>query len=319
MSIQGPGDYYDGIAYAMKRAHSRVVLAMGGDTAFAEMLERLPLSPQDHDIISLSAEVAGWSDELMARPKAKAKAKSNAAGSSAPPPVASSRIGLALHRRPQVPPVAPSDSNGNGAAVASNVMPVASDPNARVVSNAAKSPPPQGPPPQVPPQHPLPNAPPVRMNMPPPRPPPAVAAPTPLTVDQLLDEARAKAPGGAPNAPPPIEDAPHVPNAPERPMCCICQDFVSEDPNENTCPPCGHVFHADCVRRLREVADQQGRILPENYCSFRCHESLDAPQPYENVNALDRLAAPDPEAVPPEQELNHEVERDRAEIEELFN
>ena len=263
----------------MKRAHSRVVLAMGGDTAFAEMLERLPLSPQDHDIINLSAEVAGWSDDLMARPKAKAKAKSNAA-------------------------VAPSDSNG--AAVAS-VMPVASDPNARVASNAAKSPPPQGPPPQVPPQHPLPNAPPVRMNMPPPRPPPpAVAAP--LTVDQLLDEARAKAPGGAPNAPAPIEDAnpPPVPNAPERPMCCICQDFVSEDPNENTCPPCGHVFHADCVRRIREVADQQGRILPENYCSFRCHESLD-PE-----------AVPNPEAVP-EQELNHEVERDRAEIEELFN
>ena len=260
------------------------------------------LSPQDHDIINLSTEVAGWSDDLMARHKAKAKAKANAAGSPAPP-VASSRIGLALHRRPQVPPVAPSDSNG--AAVASNVTPVASDLNVRVVSNAAKSPPPQGPP-----QH--------RMNMPPPRPPPpAVAAP--LTVDQLLDEARAKAPGGAPNAPAPIEDAPHVPNAPERPMCCICQDFVSEDPNENTCPPCGHVFHADCVRRLREVADQQGRILPENYCSFRCHESLDAPhQPHENFNALDRLAAPDPEAVP-DQELNHEVERDRAEIEELFN
>ena len=133
----------------------------------------------------------------------------------------------------------------------------------------------------------------------------------PLTVDQLLDEARAKAPGGAPHAPAPIEDAnpPHVPNAPERPMCCICQDFVSEDPNANTCPPCGHVFHADCVRRLREVADQQGRILPENYCSFRCHESLDAPQPHENINA-----APDLEAVP-DQELNQE----RAEIEELFN
>ena len=59
----------------MKRAHSRVVLAMGGEVAFAEMLERLPLSPQDHDIINLSAEVAGWSDDLMARPKAKAKAK----------------------------------------------------------------------------------------------------------------------------------------------------------------------------------------------------------------------------------------------------
>ena len=85
----------------MKRAHSRVVLAMGGEVAFAEMLERLPLSPQDHDIINLSTEVAGWSDDLMARPKAKAKAKANAAGSPAAPPVASSRIGLALHRRPQ--------------------------------------------------------------------------------------------------------------------------------------------------------------------------------------------------------------------------
>ena len=305
MSIQGPGDYYDGIAYAMKRAHSRVVLAMGGEVAFAEMLERLPLSPQDHDIISLSAEVAGWSDDLMARPKAKAKAK--AAGSPAPP-VGSSRIGLALHRRPQVPPVAPAESNG-AAVASSSVMPVA------VASIAAKSPPPQGPPPQGPPQPPLSNAPPVRMNMPPPRPPPPARS-----VDQLLDEARAKAPGGAPNVAP-IGDAPHVPNnPPERPMCCICQDYVSEDPNENTCPPCGHVFHAECVRRLREVADQQGRILPENYCSFRCHESLDAPQPRENVNAHDGLAAPDdPEAVLPDQVLNHEVERDRAEIEELFN
>ena len=233
----------------MKRAHSRVVLAMGGEVAFAEMLERLPLSPQDHDIINLSAEVAGWSDDLMARPKAKAKAKA-AAGLPAAPPVASSRIGLALHRRPQVPPVAPAESNG-AAVASSSVMPVASDPNVRVVSNAAKSPPPQGPLPQGPPQPPLSNAPPVRMNMPPPR---------PRSVDQLLDEARAKAPGGAPNAPAPIEDAPHVPNPPERPMCCICQDFVSEDPNENTCPPCGHVFHAECVRRLREVADQR-RLL----------------------------------------------------------
>ena len=120
---------HHGIAYAMKRAHSRVVLAMGGEVAFAEMLERLPLSPQDHDIINLSAEVAGWSDDLMARPKAKAKAKA-AAGLPAAPPVASSRIGLALHRRPQVPPVAPAESNG-AAVASSSVMPVASDPNVR--------------------------------------------------------------------------------------------------------------------------------------------------------------------------------------------
>ena len=80
-------------------------------------------------------------------------------------------------------------------------MPVASDPNVRVASIAAKSPPPQGPPLQGPPQPPLSNAPPVRMNMPPPRPPPPARS-----VDQLLDEARAKAPGGAPNVAPILED-----------------------------------------------------------------------------------------------------------------
>ena len=69
-----------------------------------------------HDIINLSIDVAGWSDDLMARPKAKAKA--SAAGSPAPP-VASSRIGLALHRRPQVPPSA----SNVAPPVASNVAP----------------------------------------------------------------------------------------------------------------------------------------------------------------------------------------------------
>ena len=123
----------------------------------------------------------------MARPKAKAKAKANAAGSPAAPPVASSRIGLALHRRPQVPPMAPSVAS-NVAAVASNVVPVASVPNARVVSNAAKSPP-QGPP-HIEAVNSSPNLP-VRINMPSPRPPPPAVA-QPLTVGQLLDEARAQ-------------------------------------------------------------------------------------------------------------------------------
>ena len=96
---------------------------------------------------------------------------------------------------------------------------------------------------------------PVRPVRPPPPQPAAVNRP--LTVNELLDEARAKAPGAA-HDPVPIAnvganaDPSHQPV--ERPMCCICQDFVSADPNENTCPPCGHVFHAECVRRLHEVA-----------------------------------------------------------------
>jgi len=39
------------------------------------MLVRLPLSPQDHDVVSLCSEVAACSDELLVRPKAKAKGK----------------------------------------------------------------------------------------------------------------------------------------------------------------------------------------------------------------------------------------------------
>ena len=81
----------------MRRAHSRVVLASGGDVAFGEMLVRLPLSPQDHDVVSLCSEVAGWSDDLMARPKAKAKAKAAIASSASP---GGSRIALALRVNP---------------------------------------------------------------------------------------------------------------------------------------------------------------------------------------------------------------------------
>ena len=64
----------------MKRAHSRVVLASGGEVAFGEMLVRLPLSPQDHDIVSFCSEVAGWSDELLVRPKAIASPAGSSAG-----------------------------------------------------------------------------------------------------------------------------------------------------------------------------------------------------------------------------------------------
>ena len=104
-------------------------------------------------------------------------------------------------------------------------------------------------------------------------PPPVQVRPPPAnrTVDDLLDEARAKAPAAAPDAPPPIMAAEsHEAGGPdshgargpdshgpaERPMCCICQDMVSADPGENTCSPCGHVFHCGVhVRRLREVAE----------------------------------------------------------------
>ena len=50
---------------AMKRAHRSIVLSSGGDIAFGEMLVRLPLSPQDHDVVSLCSEVAGWTDEFL--------------------------------------------------------------------------------------------------------------------------------------------------------------------------------------------------------------------------------------------------------------
>ena len=58
----------------------------------------LPLSPQDHDVVSLCSEVAGWTDDLMARPKAKAKGKAIASPASA----GGNRIALAL--RVNAPP-----------------------------------------------------------------------------------------------------------------------------------------------------------------------------------------------------------------------
>ena len=77
---------------------------MGGDVAFGEMLVRLPLSPQDHDVVSLCSEVAGWSDELLIRPKAKAKGKAIA---SPAPSSGGSPIALALRMGSPPPPVAP--------------------------------------------------------------------------------------------------------------------------------------------------------------------------------------------------------------------
>ena len=361
--IQGPGDHYVGIAYAMKRAHSRVVLAMGGDVAFAEMLERLPLSPQDHDIISLSSEVAGWSDDLMARPKAKAKSK--AAGiAGPPPPVAASRIGLALHRRPQVPAsnvpmavppppapagAAPSNSIGLAAVPKSPPAPIQQMPPAAshppVQVHAAAHPPVQvhaavHPPVQVhaaahpPVQVHAAAHPPVQVHAAALHPPPVQVRPPPAnrTVDDLLDEARAKAP--APDAPPPIMAAEsHEAGGPdshgargpdshgpaERPMCCICQDMVSADPGENTCSPCGHVFHSECIHRLREVAEAQGRFLPAAYCPYRCHESNEAPAIPNPDESWDEIPIPNPANPNDEEGLAADVERERAEIEELFN
>ena len=62
----------------MKRAYLRVVMSHGGE-AFEAILQRLPLSPQDHHVTALASEVAGWSEQFLERPKAKgrATAKSN--------------------------------------------------------------------------------------------------------------------------------------------------------------------------------------------------------------------------------------------------
>lgn len=246
----------------MKRAHARVTLASGGDIAFGEMLVRLPLSPQDHDVVSLCSEVAGWTDDLMARPKAKAKGKAIASPASA----GGNRIALAL--RVNAPPsqaVAPPPPSPHVASLRaspSNAMAVAAAAPVAFNANAVPAPvafnamrPVVGP-----------------MMMRPP--PPSHQRPT---VDQLLDEARSKAPApppsnnAAPVDPVPLQ-APEVSND-DRPICAICQDHLSSDPSENVCLPCGHVFHSECTGRLRQVADQQGRYLPPNYCSFRCHES----------------------------------------------
>ena len=78
ISISGPGDSYEGIAWSMKRAYLRVVMSHGGQEAFDTILQRLPLSPQD--LLALASEIAGWNESCLERPSSKsgrAKAKSN--------------------------------------------------------------------------------------------------------------------------------------------------------------------------------------------------------------------------------------------------
>ena len=241
----------------MKRAHSRVVLASGGDVAFGEMLVRLPLSPQDHDVVSLCSEVAGWSDELLVRPKAKAKGKAIAspAGSSA----GGSRIALAL--RMNGPPRAPSH------VATSHVAAAIPEPKAVAVAPTSHGAPVAVAPVAVPP--------PVALIAPAPvafRGPPVAPHRAAVTVDQLLDEARSKAGPPAPSHhdaaladPIPIASSPgeNRVDRVDRPIRAIRQDHISDNPAENMCLPCGHVFHAECTGRLRKVAEQQGRY-PED-------------------------------------------------------
>ena len=261
----------------MKRAHSRVVLASGGDVAFGEMLVRLPLSPQDHDVVSLCSEVAGWSDELLVRPKAKAKGKAIAspAGSSA----GGSRIALALRMGPPRAPshhVAPSHVAASHVAT-SHVAAAIPEPKAVAVAPTSHGAPVAVASVAVPPPVALIAQAPVAF-----RGPPVAPHRAAVTVDQLLDEARSKAGPPAPSHhdaaladPIPIASSPgeNRVDRVDRPICAICQDHISDNPAENMCLPCGHVFHAECTGRLRQVAEQQGRYLPANYCSFRCHES----------------------------------------------
>ena len=73
---------------------------------------------------------------------------------------------------------------------------------------------------------------------PPVRPPPPASQDRPVTVDQLLDEARSKAPSQAAADPPPLPPAaPAVESHDERPICAICQDNVSSDPSGLFPPP----------------------------------------------------------------------------------
>lgn len=100
------GDSYEGIGWSMKRAYLRVVMSHGGKEAFESILQRLPLSPQDHHVIALASEVAGWSEHFLERPKAKgrAMAKSNQ------PQGQGVDIGLALMSaaaRPKAAPMPP--------------------------------------------------------------------------------------------------------------------------------------------------------------------------------------------------------------------
>ena len=73
---------------------------------------------------------------------------------------------------------------------------------------------------------------------PPVRPLPPASQDRPVTVDQLLDEARSKAPSQAAADPPPLPPAaPAVESHDERPICAICQDNVSSDPSGLFPPP----------------------------------------------------------------------------------
>ena len=80
ISISGPGDSYEGIAWSMKRAYLRVVMSHGGQEAFDTILQRLPLSPQDFHVTASASEIAGWNESFLERPSAKsgrARSKTN--------------------------------------------------------------------------------------------------------------------------------------------------------------------------------------------------------------------------------------------------
>ena len=302
----------------MKRAYLRVVMSHGGQEGFEAILQRLPLSPQDHHVTALASEVAGWSEQFLERPKAKgrATAKSNQGQGQG------ADIGLALMSAaarpksapaPMLPPPAPVRPSSSDrqtaipAPVATSPAPVAVSPAPVAVSPApvAVSPAPvAGSPvvvrPMAPPQphmqpiasvdnrvadgH-LANPLPVAVVSEPPQPPPP--APAPLRVVDLLERARAKAVAGIRSEEAPGQESNEI-------ICSICQYPI--DPanwRENLSLPCGHVYHESCHR---EMIEQSGGRLPPDECPIgRCnrrrhggglngqHEPLPGVEPRQDV------------------------------------
>ena len=300
----------------MKRAYLRVVMSHGGQEAFEAILQRLPLSPQDHHVTALASEVAGWSEQFLERPRAKgrATAKSNQGQGQG------ADIGLALMSAaarpksapapmpPPPAPVRPSSSDQQTAtpapvAVSPAPVPVAVSPAPVAVSPAPVAGSPVVVRPKAPPQpHMQPIAPVENRGADghlanPQPPPPAPAAP--LRVVDLLEQARAKAVAGVRSEEAPGQESNEI-------ICSICQYPI--DPanwRENLSLPCGHVYHESCHR---EMIEQSGGRLPPDECPIgRCnrrrhdgglngqHEPLPGAEPRQDVEHVP----------PPVQDVEH--------------
>lgn len=250
-------------------------MSHGGKEAFEAILQRLPLSPQDHHVIALASEVAGWSEHFLERPKAKgrAMAKSNqgqgegvdiglalmsaaarpkAAPSPMPPPPAPRLAGSSDQQTAGTPapvPVAPAPLPVNPVVVPVTPAPVVlpkAPPQPHMMQSGAGQ---------------LANPPPVAVVSQPPQPPPP--APAPLRVVDLLEQARAKAVAGMRSEEAPGQESNEI-------ICSICQYPI--DPangRENLALPCGHVYHEVCHR---EMIEQSGGRLPPDECPIgRCN------------------------------------------------